>query len=283
MDGVARHRDAGRRNHDTNTTDQSFVETARGLWQDERVEIVAAILLALATVLSAWGAYQATRWSGEQADAYARSAALRAAARRQGTVASRNIQVDVSTFLAWSQAKASGDERLATFLESRFRPEFEAPFEAWAQERRRRRSGHPRGHAVRPARVRPRGAGRGRRAQRPGGRSARRGPLRQPDQRQLRAHRRPLRLGPLLRRDGCQVPAAVDPLVDDRRGRDRLRPRPRDRVHAAAEHRVLGRVASAHASRATRRPRPGPPRAPPRPARCRPPRAAAGPARRPRR
>jgi hypothetical protein len=112
--------------------DQSLVATARGLWQDERVEIVAAILLALATVLSAWGAYQATRWSGEQADAYARSASLRAAAGRQGTIASRNIQIDVSTFLAFAQAKASGDERLATFLQSRFRPEFVAPFEAWA-------------------------------------------------------------------------------------------------------------------------------------------------------
>ena len=64
--------------------ESSFVDTARGLWQDERVEIVAAILLALATVLSAWGAYQATRWSGEQADAYAESAALRANASRQG-------------------------------------------------------------------------------------------------------------------------------------------------------------------------------------------------------
>ena len=113
--------------------DQSLVETARGLWQDERVEIVAAILLALATVLSAWGAYQATRWSGEQAEAYARSASLRAAAGRQGTVASRNVQVDVSTFLAWAQAKASGDDRLATFLQSRFRAEFAAPFEAWAK------------------------------------------------------------------------------------------------------------------------------------------------------
>lgn len=111
--------------------ESSFVETARGLWQDERVEIVAAVLLALATVLSAWGAYQATRWSGQQADAYAESAALRASASRQGTVASRNIQVDVSTFLAWAAAKSDGDDRLAAFLESRFRTEFKAPFAAW--------------------------------------------------------------------------------------------------------------------------------------------------------
>lgn len=111
--------------------ESSFVDTARGLWHDERIEIVAAVLLALATVLSAWGAYQATRWSGEQADAYASSAALRASASRQAAVASRQIQIDVSTFLAWAQAKASGDDRLATFLQTRFRAEFGPAFDAW--------------------------------------------------------------------------------------------------------------------------------------------------------
>ncbi|HEY8199558.1 MAG TPA: hypothetical protein VIF44_07265 [Candidatus Limnocylindrales bacterium] len=125
--------------------ESSFVDTARGLWQDERVEIVAAILLALATVLSAWGAYQATRWSGEQADAYASSAAIRASAGRQGAIASRQIQIDVSTFLVWAQAKASGDDRLATFLESRFRAEFKAPFQAWRENATADEQGLPAG------------------------------------------------------------------------------------------------------------------------------------------
>jgi hypothetical protein len=77
-----------------------IMETARGMWRDERIEIVAAILLAMAVVLSAWGAYQATRWSGEQANSYAESAALRASAGRHGTIASRQIQIDVASFIA---------------------------------------------------------------------------------------------------------------------------------------------------------------------------------------
>ena len=93
--------------------------------------MVAAILLALATVLSAWGAYQATRWSGEQANSYAQSASLRAESGRHGTAASRQIQIDVATFLAWADAKAKQDERLATFLEERFRAEFKPAFLAW--------------------------------------------------------------------------------------------------------------------------------------------------------
>ena len=33
------------------------------------IELVAAVLLALATIVAAWSAYQATRWGGEQAKA----------------------------------------------------------------------------------------------------------------------------------------------------------------------------------------------------------------------
>jgi hypothetical protein len=108
-----------------------FAEAARTAWADERVEIVAAILRSLATVLSAWGAYQATRWSGEQANSYASSAALRAESVRHGSIASRQIQVDVATFVAWSNAKAGGDTKLTTFYENRFRDEFKPAFAAW--------------------------------------------------------------------------------------------------------------------------------------------------------
>jgi len=104
---------------------------AREVWRDERVEIVAAILLSLATVLSAWGAYQATRWGGVQANSYAEAAALRAEANSHGTVASRQVQIDVASFIAWADAAAQKDTRLTDFLEARFRAEFKPAFEAW--------------------------------------------------------------------------------------------------------------------------------------------------------
>lgn len=110
---------------------QGIVATAREIWAEERVEVVAAILLSLATVLSAWGAYQATRWSGEQANNYAESAALRAESGRHGTIASRQIQIDVQTFIAWVDAAAQDDQRLADFYVERFRPEFLPAFTAW--------------------------------------------------------------------------------------------------------------------------------------------------------
>jgi len=111
--------------------DRGFAATARGIWHDERVEIASAILLALATVLSAWGAYQATRWSGEQANNYAESSSLRADSNRHGTLASRDIQIDVQTFIAWAAAKAQKDDVLAAFYVARFRPEFLPAFDDW--------------------------------------------------------------------------------------------------------------------------------------------------------
>ncbi len=114
------------------TEQGGFAEAARTAWADERVEIVAAILLSLATVLSAWGAYQATRWSGVQADSYATSAAARAESVRHGSIASRQIQVDVATFVAWSTAKADSNTQLTTFFERRFRAEFKPAFDTWS-------------------------------------------------------------------------------------------------------------------------------------------------------
>jgi hypothetical protein len=110
---------------------QGIVATARELWAEERVEVVAAILLSLATVMSAWGAYQATRWNGEQADRYAESASLRADSGRHGTVASRQVEIDTQTYIAWVDAKGQGDDDLADFYVERFRPEFLPAFVAW--------------------------------------------------------------------------------------------------------------------------------------------------------
>jgi hypothetical protein len=114
---------------------RAITGAARDAWRDERVEVVAAILLSLATVLSAWGAYQATRWGGNQANSYAAAATYRAEAASHNTVASRQIQIDVATFLAWSDAALGGDEQLAKYIEDRFRPEFLVAFEAWLGER----------------------------------------------------------------------------------------------------------------------------------------------------
>ena len=95
------------------------------------IELAATLLLALATIASAWSAYQATRWGGVQANAYSSAAALRAESVRASNNAMAQRQVDVATFIAWLDAYASERPILKDFYVERFRPEFKPAFEGW--------------------------------------------------------------------------------------------------------------------------------------------------------
>lgn len=61
------------------------------------IEIISAILLALATVASAWSAYQATRWHGEANEQFAASQTVRLQAAEAYTKADEQIVVDATT------------------------------------------------------------------------------------------------------------------------------------------------------------------------------------------
>lgn len=103
------------------------IENPRDRWR----ELAAAILLALATVMSAWCAYQATRWSGVQATAFGQAGALRSESVRASTRAGQQVQIDVQSWLAWIDARVSGRDEVADFLHERFRAEFLPAFDAW--------------------------------------------------------------------------------------------------------------------------------------------------------
>ena len=97
----------------------------------DRIEIAAALLLALAAVATAWSSYQATRWNGEQAKSASRVNKTRIEAARAADLATSQTQVDIATFVAWVDAYAQDESELADFYRARFRPEFKPAFEAW--------------------------------------------------------------------------------------------------------------------------------------------------------
>jgi hypothetical protein len=99
------------------------------------VDLVATVLLAVAAVATAWSSYEASRWSGEQSIAFSASNAARVEASRASAKADQQTQIDVSTFIAWANAYASNDTRLADFYFRRFRPEFRPAVEAWVATR----------------------------------------------------------------------------------------------------------------------------------------------------
>ena len=96
------------------------------------VEVAAAVLLAVATIVAAWSAYQATRWSGVQANASSLAGATRAEAAEATTIFSLKAQSDTQMWIFWLEQFASEDpETSLAFVEERFRDEFRPAFDAW--------------------------------------------------------------------------------------------------------------------------------------------------------
>jgi hypothetical protein len=96
-----------------------------------RLELLATALLALATVATAWAAFQAREWTGEQSQGYSHATAARIAENRSSALANRQVQIDVATFIQWIDAHEQGRAKLAAFYRTRFRDEFQPAFEAW--------------------------------------------------------------------------------------------------------------------------------------------------------
>jgi hypothetical protein len=96
-----------------------------------RLELFATVLLAVATVATAWAAYQAREWTGEQSQGYSRANASRADVNRTSALANRQVQIDVATFVQWVDARAQHRGPLAAFYAARFRNEFKPAFRAW--------------------------------------------------------------------------------------------------------------------------------------------------------
>jgi hypothetical protein len=100
--------------------------------RSERVlELIATILLSLATLGIAWSGYQAARWNGRQAEDYAQANTARNLANRSATAGAQNRTQDLLNFNRWLEVTTEGDQQLADLYQRRFRPEFLPAFQAW--------------------------------------------------------------------------------------------------------------------------------------------------------
>lgn len=98
---------------------------------DRRLELFVTILLAIATVATAWSSYQSARWSGLQAINFSKANASRVESTRLSNMAGDQRQIDVATYIAWADAYATDATKLADFYFKRFRPEFKVAVDAW--------------------------------------------------------------------------------------------------------------------------------------------------------
>lgn len=109
-------------------------QSGRGEGED-RIQLASAVVLPLAALVTAWAAYQASLWDGEQAAHYSRAGALRVEATQQALEDSTHLAAEIRFFTQWLNAKSAGDEELAAFYRSRFPPDMTPAFNAWLAER----------------------------------------------------------------------------------------------------------------------------------------------------
>ena len=96
-----------------------------------RWDLLAALLLGMATVGSSVSIYLSAWWGSLESRRLGESSAVRSESIRASNVAAGQADVDVSIFTAIVAALAHGDQRLAHYLARRARDEFRPALQAW--------------------------------------------------------------------------------------------------------------------------------------------------------
>jgi len=97
------------------------------------IEIVILVLLATATVASAWCVYEASAWGNVQMENVGAIALSQAQSIRLTDDDNTLRTIDVTMFLSWVQAASENQTLRMVFLEDRFREEFRPAFDEWLQ------------------------------------------------------------------------------------------------------------------------------------------------------
>jgi hypothetical protein len=108
------------------------------------IEILEAVLLAFVAVVTALSGYQAARWDGESAKAYATSTRLRVESQEAQLTSNQTLLYNSGELDSWLQAVTRGQTRLATLLAHRFTAPYAVAFRAWLRT-------HPLTNAAAPA------------------------------------------------------------------------------------------------------------------------------------
>lgn len=99
--------------------------------RERALELAVTVLLGFAALLSAWCAYESSRFGGEQTNLAAQATLLRVESGKEASRAGQLEIVDAAAFGQWVAAVGQENDRLARFFRERFRDEFRPAFDAW--------------------------------------------------------------------------------------------------------------------------------------------------------
>ena len=95
-------------------------------------EMLAVLLLGIATIGTAWCGYEASRWNQDQGDLAREASDLRVEGNRQFGLATQSIVYDVNLVAQYAKAVVDGDTKLQEFFKTTlFRPAFLPVLERW--------------------------------------------------------------------------------------------------------------------------------------------------------
>jgi hypothetical protein len=95
------------------------------------MDLLSAVVMAGATVATAYSAYQSSLWNGEQMAHKARSTTAVVRVGKLSNLALQRTSVHVNLFVHWVSALSRGDNRMADFLFVRFPEPLKAAAAAW--------------------------------------------------------------------------------------------------------------------------------------------------------
>ncbi|HEY1234344.1 MAG TPA: hypothetical protein VGH22_13290 [Candidatus Binatia bacterium] len=106
-----------------------------GYFCERWFELIVAVILGLATLGSAWSAYQSALWGGIQSFRLAEAGGAGRRAGEKAAYANQLRGVDIFLFQSYIRAVSEKNQWLADFFFQRFRPEFKVAAEAWLATR----------------------------------------------------------------------------------------------------------------------------------------------------
>jgi hypothetical protein len=96
------------------------------------LELVAVLLLGIATVATAWCGFQSSRWNDRDSGAARKATDLRIESSRLFTLGAQKVAYDANSAAQYAQAVVNKQTELKTFLRSNVvRPEFLPTLDAW--------------------------------------------------------------------------------------------------------------------------------------------------------
>ncbi len=99
------------------------------------LEPASAILMALATLSTAWCSYQSSKWSGQSSESATSGARLEQKAALLHLEDNQITSIQAKMFMDFINATLAGNEKLAQFYSDRFPPELRAAYDRWIEQK----------------------------------------------------------------------------------------------------------------------------------------------------